>query len=267
MPAKRAVGAVELAAERPVLDMAWFRRIFGAVAAACVMFVVFTTTAMLFYPGGARPIHSTHGYRFLLNSFSDLGQTRTQLGATNYPSMLLFSIGMLVVAVGAGVFFVAFARYFATHAASPMARRLNRAATMAGLVSAVFFAGVGLTPYNVLLPEHQIAHDWAFYLLLAAVLLEIAALRGLRSMPAALLWVNLAFVAALIGYEGALMFSPPGSTLVGDEIRVVAQKLIVYTAIGIIFSQALLIRAHLARPRAAYAAVTAHAHTKTGTRC
>lgn len=251
IPAQR---AVESASERSVPNTAWPRRIFGAVAATCVMFVVLTTAAMIFYPGGARPIASSHGYRFLLNSFSDLGQTRTQLGVTNYASSLLFGVAMLVVAAGAGVFFVAFARYFATHEASPVARRLNLAATVAGLASAGFFAGVGLTPYNLLLPEHQIANNWAFYLLLAAIVLETAAIRGLQSMPAALLRVNLAFMVILTGYMGVLLFGPPGSTLVGDEVRVIAQKLIVYTSIATIFSQALLIRTHLARPRAAYAA-------------
>ncbi|HEX9037664.1 MAG TPA: hypothetical protein VF808_11815 [Ktedonobacterales bacterium] len=243
--------------ERSSLDTARFRRIFGVVAGICIAFVLATATAMMLYPGGARPIASTHGYQFLLNSFSDLGQTRTQSGAANYPSMALFTSAMLAVGVGAGGFFVAFARYFASHDASPLARRLNQAATLLGLASAACFAGVGLTPYNLLLPEHQFATNGAFYLLLAAVVLEFAALWRLRSMPASLLWVNGAFVVALAAYVWVLVSAPPATTLHGDEVRVIAQKLIVYTAIATIFAQALLIRAHLARPRAAYAGMLA----------
>ncbi len=239
--------------EKTLPDTPWFRRVFGIVAGVCALFVVFTTAAMFLYPGGAGPSATTHGYQFFLNFFSDLGRTRTQSGAANYPSMLLFSTAMLAVGGGAGTFFVAFARYFATHTTTPLARRLNWAATGAGLLAAVFFAGVGLTPYNLFLPEHQVASNGAFYLLLLAVLLEIAALRRTRSIPAPLLWVNIAFVVVLTGYVLVMSFGPPTSTLAGDMTHVVAQKLIVYTAIATIFSQALLLRAHLARPRAAIA--------------
>lgn len=241
------------APEWTLTDTTWFRRVFGAVAGVCILFVVLTTAAMAAYPGGTAPITSTHGYTFLLNSFSDLGQTRTQSGASNVPSMLLFSVAMLMVGAGAGTFFVAFARYFATHVATPVAQRLNRAATIAGLISATFFAVVGLTPHNVLLPEHQIASNGAFYLLLLAVLLELAALWRLRSIPTALLRVNIAFVVILAAYVLVMTFGPSPATLVGDAVHVIAQKLIVYIAIATIFSQAIVIRAHVARPRPAYA--------------
>ncbi len=245
-----------LPSERTSLDTShtsWFRRVFGVVAGVCALFVVFTTAAMFLYPGGTGPIASTHGYEFFVNFFSDLGQTRTQSGAVNYPSMLLFSTAMIGVGAGAAAFFVTFARYFATHPATRWARRLNRAATGAGLLSAAFFAGVGLTPHNLFLPEHQIASNGAFYLLLVAILLEIAALWRTRTMPTALLWVNIAFVVILTGYVLLMSFGPSTSTMFGDMVHVTGQKMIVYTAIATIFSQALLLRAHLARPRPAYA--------------
>jgi hypothetical membrane protein len=240
-------------AERAVPDTSRFRRVFGAIAAICALFVVLTTTAMFLYPGGAGPIPSTHGYQFFLNFFSDLGRTRTPSGAANYPSMLLFDSAMIAVGAGAGAFFVTFARYFATHPATPLARRLNRAATGFGLLAAVFFAGVGLTPSNLLMPAHLVASNGAFYLLLAAILLEIAAIRRTRSISSSLLWVNVAFVVVLVGYVALMTFGPKADTLLGDQINVTSQKIIVYTAIATIFSQALLLRSHLTRPRAAYA--------------
>ncbi len=233
--------------------MSWFRRVFGIVAGVCALFIVFTTTAMFLYPGGAGPIASSHGYQFFVNFLSDLGQTRTQSGATNYPSMLLFGTAMLAVGGGAGAFFIAFARYFATHPATLWARRLNRAATWFGLLSATCFAAVGLTPHNVLLFEHQVASQGAFYLLLIAILLEIAALRRTPTIPATLLWVNITFVVILAGYVALMTFGPPTATLLGDEIHVTGQKIVVYTAIATIFSQALLLRSHVSRPREAYA--------------
>ena len=240
-------------AERAVPDTSRFRRVFGIIAGICALFVVLTTAAMFLYPGGTGTITSTHGYQFFLNFFSDLGRTRTQSGATNYPSMLLFDSAMIAVGVGAGAFFLTFSRYFATHTATPLAQRLNRAATRFGLLSAIFFAGVGLTPSNLIMPAHLVASNGAFYLLLAAILLEIAAIRRTKSIPSALLWMNVTFVAVLIGYVSLMTFGPTSSTFLGNEINVTGQKVIVYTAIATIFSQALMLRSHLLRPREAYA--------------
>lgn len=179
-------------------DISQLRRVFGIVAGICLLFIVFTTTAMMLYPGGTGPIATSHGYQFFVNFFSDLGRTRTQSGATNYPSMLLFDSAMLAVGGGAAAFFGAFARYFAMHGTTLWGRRLNRAATNVGMLSAVFFAGVGVTPSNLIMPAHLVASQGAFYLLLAAVLLEIAAIRRTPSLPSALLWINGAFVFVLV---------------------------------------------------------------------
>jgi hypothetical membrane protein len=229
--------------------MSRLRRIFGVVAGICALFVVFTTAAMFLYPGGAIPVANSHGYQFFLNFFSDLGRTRTQSGAVNYPSMLLFDSAMLAIGGGAGAFFVTFARYFATHPATALARRLNRAATWFGLLAAVFFAGVGLTPSNLIMPAHLVASNGAFYLLLAAIVLEIAAIRRTPSVPSSLLWVNVGFVAVLLGYVGLMTFGPKSDTLLGDMINVTSQKIIVYAAIATIFTQALLLRWRDLTPR------------------
>jgi hypothetical membrane protein len=233
--------------------MSRLQRIFGIIAGVCVLFVVFTTAAMFVYPGGAGPTTTSHGYQFFLNFFSDLGRTRTQSGAVNVPSMLLFDSAMIAVGGGAAAFFGAFARYFATHETTLWGRRLNRAATVFGLLSAVFFAGVGLTPSNLVMPAHLVASQGAFYLLLAAILLEIAAIRRTPSISSSLLWVNYAFVAVLLGYVGLMTFGPKANTYLGDVINVTSQKIIVYAAIATIFSQALLLRWRLLRPRPAFA--------------
>lgn len=234
-------------------DMSRLRRVFGIVAAVCVLFVAFTTAAMILYPGGAGPASTSHGYQFFLNFFSDLGRTRTQSGATNYASMLLFSSAMIAVGGGAAAFFGSFARYFVSHETTLGGRRLNRAATWFGMLSALFFAGVGLTPSNLVMPAHLVASQGAFYLLLAAVLLEIAAIRRTPSVSSSLLWVNIAFVVVLLGYVGLMTFGPKSDTLLGDEINVTSQKIIVYSAIATIFAQAMLLRLRLLRPRVAYA--------------
>lgn len=227
------------------------RRTFDVIATICVLFVVSTTTAMFLYPGGAGPTATSHGYQFFVNFFSDLGQTRTQSGATNYPSMLLFSLAMLAIGGAAGGFFVTFSHYFATHPTTVWGRRLNRTATVFGLLAAVAFAGVGLAPSNLVMPIHLGIASAAFDLLMAATLLQIAAICRTPGIPASLLWVNSAFVAVLIGYIALQALGHSSTTLLGDEINVTGQKIIVYTAIATIFAQALMLRWRLLRLHAA----------------
>lgn len=226
----------------------WYRHLFGIIAGVCALFVALTALAMVLYPGGTVPIAATRGYQFFVNFFSDLGQTRTQSGAWNYPSMLLFTTAMTTVGAGLGTFFVAFGKVVATRAQVRWARRLNRAATAVGVVAAVCFVGVGATPYNLVFPEHQTFVQWAFRLLLVAVILESAALRLSSRIPSSLLWVNVTFVTVLFAYLLLMIFGPSTRSLVGDEIHAVGQKLIVYVAVATIFVQALLVRAHLPRP-------------------
>ncbi len=228
----------------------WYRHLFGIVAGVCALFVVLTALAMFLYPGGTVPSGATRGYQFFVNFFSDLGQTRTQSGAWNYPSMVLFTTAMTTVGAGLATFFVAFAKVFASRTAHGWALRLNRAATAVGVAAAVCFVGVGATPYNLLFPEHQTFVQWAFRLLLVAVLLESAALRLSSEIRPALFRVNAAFVAILFAYLLLMMFGPSTHTLAGDEIHAVGQKLIVYIAVMTIFVQALLVRAHLSAPAA-----------------
>lgn len=234
-----------IAPEQPARHAFWYRRLFTIIATVCVVFVAFTTTAMFLYPGGAVPVAHTHGYQFFINFFSDLGQTRTQTGATNYPSMLLFSSAMAIVGSGLVVFFIAFAKFFASKPATTWARRVNLAATIVGVIAAICFIGVGATPYNLFFLEHQAFVQWAFRSLLLAVILETIAIRGSQGVPTSLLRVNMAFVVILFGYLMLMMFGPTTGTIIGDEIHAVGQKIIVYTAISTIFAQALLVRPHI----------------------
>lgn len=243
-----------MASKRASIRAFWYRHIFGIVAGVCSLFVVLTTMAMMLYPGGTIVTASSHGYHFFVNFFSDLGQTRTQSGANNYPSMILFALAMTTVGCGLGAFFVAFDRFFASRSTVLRARRINRAATAVGVVAALCFVGVGATPYNLFYPEHQTFVQWAFRLLLAAVILEVVAIRLTRGIPASLLWVNMAFVVILFGYLMLMMYRP-ASPLISAEIHAAGQKIIAYTAVASIFTQALLVRWHLARPPVAAPAV------------
>ena len=240
--------AITLTSEHAPTAPLWYRHLFAIVAGLSALFVALTALAMVLYPGGTVPVAATRGYQFFVNFFSDLGQTRTQSGAWNYPSMVLFTTSMTMAGIGLGTFFVTFAKVFARKAPTSRALWLNRLATSVGVVAAVCFVGVGATPYNLLFPEHQAFVQWAFRLLLLAILLESSALWLTPHVPRVWLRVNITFVAILFAYLLLMMFGPSTSTLIGDEIHAVGQKLIVYIAISTISVRALLVRAHLPRP-------------------
>ena len=227
------------------------QRIFGIVAAICGLFVVLTTGAMLVYPGGTFPNAGTHGYQFFINYFSDLGQTRTQSGANNYPSMLLFTSAVVIVGIALAAFFRAFSTFFTMRATAPTAIRLNRIATKFGIASALCFVGLAVIPENLFAAGHFLCVQGAFDFLLVAIVLEIAALRRASGFSSWLLIVNATFVAILFSYVLLRIVGPSSKTLIGDEINAVGQKIIVYVAIATIFAQALIVRAHLPRPEPA----------------
>ena len=228
----------------------WHWRLFTIVAIACPLFVVLTTVAMFLYPGGTFPIAATRGYLFFVNYFSDLGQTRTQSGALNYPAMVLFTSAVLIVAMALAAFFLAFSSFFKTKATAPLPLRLNRIATRCGLASAACFIGIAAIPENLFAAGHFLCVEGAFNLLLVAIVLEIAALRKTPEISSWLLIVNGAFVVVLFSYVLLLIFGPSSKTLIGDEINAVGQKIVVYVAIATILASALIARAHRPRPAA-----------------
>jgi hypothetical protein len=234
----------------------WHRRLFGIVAAVCVLFVALTTLAMLIYPGGSFPVVGTHGYQFFINYFSDLGQTRTQSGTDNYPSMFLFITAVVAVGIALAMFIRAFSAFFKTKATAPGALRLNRIATRFGIASALCFVGLAAIPENLFAAGHFLCVQGAFNCLLVALILEVVALRQTSGISPWLGIINVAFVVVLFGYVLLLVFGPSSKTLIGDEINAVGQKIIVYVAIATIFAQALIVRAHLPRPAPAVVRAT-----------
>ena len=90
----------------------WGVRPFRWTMYACVQFVVFTTIAMLLYPGGSGVDRSSRGYSFFNNFFSELGLTVTRNGTPNTPSMVLFITALTLAGLGLVLFFVGLALIF-----------------------------------------------------------------------------------------------------------------------------------------------------------
>ena len=118
-----------------------FRRqtAFQVSMAVCVIFVVLTAVAMLLYPGGTKTDHSTPGYSFFQNFFSDLGLTKAWSGESNSLSSVLFIVALSLAGAMLALFFVAFAQFFNQ---SFRGKLLSRLGSVAGVISGICFVGI-----------------------------------------------------------------------------------------------------------------------------
>ncbi len=214
----------------------WQRDVYRFGVATCLVFIVCTIAAMLFYPGGTVADPTTKGYSFTQNFFSDLGRTATQSGQANTASMVLFIIAMVVVSAGLALFFIAFTRFFV---ADPPNRWLSRIAAGVACVTAACFVGVAAAPYDHFYPAHVTFVNWAFRTFPLAVALDAIAIFRTPALPRWLGWVFVAFTVLLVGYIGLLTFGPSSKTAAGEVIQVVGQKIIVYASIISILIEAL----------------------------
>jgi hypothetical protein len=74
-----------------ILHSFWRQGIFSLTMIGCVLFVVLTIGAMLFYAGGTLIDPTTSGYSFTTNYFSDLGLTWSHARLPNTVSAILFA--------------------------------------------------------------------------------------------------------------------------------------------------------------------------------
>jgi hypothetical protein len=225
----------------------WRRDVFDLVALTCVLFVVLTTVAMLLYPGGVYTDPDSKGYRFFENNLSDLGQISTLSGALNFPSMLFWIIAMVSVALALCAFFLAVTQFFT---ASPLALWLSRGAALSGSITSVSFISIAATPKGLghqIYVQHIAFELVAFFSFLLAVGLESAALRALEHtapprLPRRFLWIFVGFVVALLAYITVVCLSPDDTTLVGERIQAIAQKVVVLAVLVTIVVQSIQAR-------------------------
>lgn len=206
-------------------------------------FVVLTTLAMLQYPGGSKyEVTSTH-YLFLDNFFSDLGATRTYVGHGNVTSCVLFIIAMAAVGLSLLGFATSWRVISERRRIPPSVRRSYQ---ISAILSGVCFVGIGATPWNLLLVEHDVFVRLAFVWLLVFVISMVVAQIASR-WPWPYVVANFLFMAVLVVYVGILVAGPSVATHHGLRFQVVAQKIMVYSSIGNLFFQARGVRAGLIR--------------------
>jgi len=222
-------------------------RRFLAVAIGSVLFFIFSSIAMVVFPGGTTLEPRRRGYSFFTNFFSDLGRTRTISNRPNLSSMILFLLAMTFGAEALALFFITFTTCIDRRR---RALRLSRFGAILGVGSAICFVGVACTPWDLLIGPHMMFVVWAFRLFLGAVVLNLLAVLFTPGLPQRFAWIFAAFAVLLMAYLLLLTAGPPINTPAGLMIQATGQKLIAYSAVLTVLVQSLTMRRHLIRTNA-----------------
>ena len=215
------------------------RAIFACALIACAAFLILTTLAMLFYPGGTALDASSHGYHFWLNFFSDLGRTVARNGAPNPVAAPLFKAALSAAGAALAVFHFGLARALWRSAAKRVLL-VDCAIVLlgaGGVAAGADFVGVALSPANLQPHFHAVYVVWAFRFFLLASLLSGAVVRKRPLFPRALVWLVGAFAALLFAYLLLIARGPATTTPGGLAIQATSQKIIVYAAVACVAAQ------------------------------
>ena len=210
-------------------------QLFSFVMAACFLFLVLTSLAMVFYPGGTRSAPGTKGYLFFENFFSELGLSRTYTGGPNNVSFFLFTAALALAGLALTLYFIISPSLFWD---SRITRVLSLIGTFFGFISGLSFIGVALTPADMHLTPHRLFVQLAFTTFFVGVVFYALAILLNRSYPNLYALVNITFGALLGVYIWLLFFGPSTNTPNGLMIQVTGQKIIAYAAIISVFIQA-----------------------------
>jgi hypothetical membrane protein len=132
-----------------------------------IFFTVSVFVSMFFYPGGNIHDPSQIGYSISHNFLSDLGGYKSHSGLPNLISFLIFNFSMTLFTL-IGISFLFIPKLFKEDIISFIISIIGSVFLFFGTL---FFAGVGLTPYDLYLDEHIFFAINAFRLLVPGLVL------------------------------------------------------------------------------------------------
>jgi hypothetical membrane protein len=132
-----------------------------------IFFTVSVFVSMFFYPGGNIHDSSQIGYSISHNFLSDLGGYKSHSGLPNLISFLIFNFSMTLFTL-IGISFLFIPKLFKEDIISFIISIIGSVFLFFGTL---FFAGVGLTPYDLYLDEHIFFAINAFRLLVPGLVL------------------------------------------------------------------------------------------------
>ena len=218
--------------------------IFGFALLACAAFLMLTTLAMAFYPGGTALDANSSGYHFWINFFSDLGRTTARNNAPNPVAAPLFKAALSAAGVALAVFHFGLARAL-WRSAGQRALLADCAIVLmgaSGIIAGACFVGVALNPSNLRPALHLTSVIWAFRFFLLASIVSGLIVRKRPAFPRALIWLVGVFALLLFAYVLLIWRGPSTETETGLAIQATSQKLIVYAAVACVAAQSWVMR-------------------------
>ena len=200
------------------------------------LFLVFTTVAMILYPGGTIHDSSTVGYQFFYNFFSNLGEWTARNGEPNKISAYLFNSALMILALSYFIFYYQFLKI--------LSKNLDNSILRISLISTIVVSMVSFVLVAVFSGEaethelHVLFVKIAFRVLLLHAVLQVISMFKIKTINSSVKWVTLFFTLILVGFILVMDFGP--NAWDGNQalfIQVTAQKVIVYSILTYFFFQ------------------------------
>ena len=197
----------------------------------CIYFVISFILAMIIYAGGTINDPESMGYSFTRNFFSDLGKFTTE----NIISAMMFNLSLIVCGWSFAAYFFYFTKLFNQNTIIHILAKLG---SFAGIIGALCFIGVGLTPHNLFLDYHIVFVNWAFRsFLLAGISLSVVLYKDNRFENRFAMGY---FIFAILTFLYVLVLEFAPDPKISDFaliFNVIAQKIIIFAFIFSILYQ------------------------------
>ncbi|MHA1407447.1 MAG: hypothetical protein ACTSSG_08715 [Candidatus Heimdallarchaeaceae archaeon] len=108
-----------------------------------IFFMVLTSIAIYYYPGGNIVDHAQEGFSFLYNTLCDLGGGTAVNGEPNHISQILFNIASVVVAIGVLIYFSLLWTFFRRE--KKTIRVLSTIASVFGIIQGILYIAITFT--------------------------------------------------------------------------------------------------------------------------
>ena len=191
----------------------------------CIYFVISFILAMIIYAGGTINDPESMGYSFTRNFFSDLGKFTTE----NIISAMMFNLSLIVCGWSFAAYFFYFTKLFNQNT---IIHILAKVGSFAGIIGALCFIGVGLTPHNLFLDYHIVFVNWAFRsFLLASISLSVVLYKDNRFENRFAMGY---FIFAILTFLYVLVLEFAPDPKISDFaliFNVIAQKIIIFAFI------------------------------------
>jgi hypothetical membrane protein len=197
-----------------------------------LFFLFCVAIAMYFYPGGNIHDPNQLGYSFTHNFLSDLGGYTARSGDQNFLSSFFFNMGVFCFSA-VGVSFLFVPKLFI---GDQLGHRLAIAGSCFFVLGMVFFAGVGLTPYDLCTDLHIFFALNAFRLLIPGAFLYVIVIYR-SPVKNSFTLITTAYLVSVTGY---VIYQLTSGSALDSEIEMVnqasIQKVIVLISIVSTFS-------------------------------